>query len=323
MTQDRVPVAVVQAGSCGFDTPATLEKFAALAADAAREGAALAVFPEAFIGGYPKGIDFGTRLGTRSPEGREVFRRYFEAAIALPGPELETLQKAAKATGLHIVAGVIERAGGTLYCTAVFLGPDGHYLGKHRKLMPTALERVVWGMGDGSTMPVFETPLGRIGAAICWENYMPLYRSHLYAQGIELYCAPTVDEREVWQASMRHIATEGRCFVLSACQHLRRRDLPTDLDCAPGNDPDTVLISGGSVIVSPMGEVLAGPVRDRDAMLLAELDRRAVARGKFDLDVAGHYARTDIFRFEVDTRAKPAAAGTDIAVPGRQCEDKS
>lgn len=306
-TDTNVTAAVVQAGSCGFDTPATLEKFAARAEEAAGKGAQLAVFPEGFIGGYPKGIDFGARLGSRSAAGRDVFRRYHAGAIALPGPELETMQAAAERAGLYIVAGVIERDGGTLYCTAVFLGPDGAYLGKHRKLMPTALERVVWGCGDGSTMPVLETPLGRMGAAICWENMMPLYRAHLYAQGIQLYCAPTVDEREAWQASMRHIAWEGRCFVLAACQHLRRRDLPADLDCAPGNDPETVLIRGGSVIVSAMGEVLAGPVYEQDAVLTAQLDPGEIARGKYDLDVAGHYARADVFDLRVDTRAKPVS----------------
>jgi len=305
MTQESIIAAVVQAGSCGFGTSATLEKFADLAAEAARKGAQLAVFPEAFIGGYLKGIDFGVRMGLRSAEGREIFRRYHAGAITLPGPELEKMQAAAEQTRLYIVAGVIERDGGTLYCTAVFLGPDGAYLGKHRKLMPTALERVVWGCGDGSTMPVVETPLGRMGAAICWENYMPLYRAHLYGQGVEFYCAPTVDERDQWQSSMRHIAVEGRCFVLSSCQHLRRCDLPDDLDCAPGNDPETVLIGGGSVIVSPMGEVLAGPIYDEDAVLTAELDLGDIARGKYDLDVAGHYARADVFDLRVDTREKP------------------
>lgn len=300
--------AVIQAGSCGFDTARTLDKFADLAGDAARRGARLAVFPEAFIGSYPKGIDFGARLGSRSAAGRDVYRRYHAAAIELPGRDLERMQKAAKAAAMHIVAGVIERDGGTLYCTAVFLGPDGRFLGKHRKLMPTALERLVWGFGDGATMQVIETPLGRIGAAICWENYMPLYRAHLYAGGMTIHCAPTVDEREEWQASMRHIALEGRCHVLSACQHLRRSDLPDDLDCLQGNDPATVLIRGGSAIFSPLGRCLAGPVHDEDAILTAEIDPGEVVRGKFDLDVAGHYARPDIFRLLVDTAPKPVAA---------------
>lgn len=304
MAQRYVRAAVVQAGSVGFNTARTLDKLADLASQAARHGAELAVFPEAFVGGYPKGIDFGVRLGSRSDEGREVFRRYFDAAVPVPGPETERIGALAEKTGLHLVVGVIERAGGTLYCTALFFAPDGRLLAKHRKLMPTALERVVWGMGDGSTMPVADTALGRIGAAICWENYMPLYRSHLYAKGVALYCAPTVDDRDRWQASMRHIALEGRCFVLAACQHLRRRDLAEGLHPIQGEDPDAALIRGGSVIVSPLGQVLAGPVYDEDAVLTAELDMADIARGKYDLDVAGHYARPDVFRLEVDEASR-------------------
>lgn len=291
---------VVQAGSCGFETGKSLEKLADLTADAARQKASLVVFPEAFIGSYPKGIDFGARLGSRSMEGRDQFQRYFDAAISIPGPQMEHLASIAVDHGIYLVVGVIERDGGTLYCTALTIGPDGTLLAKHRKLMPTALERLVWGFGDGSTMDVVETPLGQIGTAICWENYMPLYRSHLYAQGVTLYCAPTVDDREEWQASMRHIALEGRCFVLSACQYLERSDLPADLDCREGNDPEISLIKGGSVIISPLGTCLAGPVYGKETVLVAELDRRDLARGKFDLDVAGHYGRPDVFRLSVN-----------------------
>ena len=303
-----IKAAVVQAGACGFDRDASLDKLEGLAAEAARGGASLAVFPEAFVGGYPKGIDFGVRLGSRSDAGREQFHRYYHGAIELPGPAVARLGEIAASLQMVLVVGVVERDGGTLYCTVVFIAADGRYLGKHRKLMPTALERVVWGCGDGSTMPVSDTSLGRLGAAICWENYMPLYRAHLYAQGIELYCAPTVDERDQWQASMRHIACEGRCFVLSACQYLRRGDLPEDLDCAQGNDPETTLIRGGSVIVSPLGEVLAGPVYDQETVLIAELDLDDIVRGKFDLDVAGHYARGDVFRLYVNEMAQPVVA---------------
>jgi len=244
-------VAVVQAGSVLFDTPQTLEKLRRFAAEAADGGARLAVFPEAFIGGYPKGVDFGARVGSRSPEGREWFRRYYESAIAVPGPETEAIAEIAARHALHLVVGVIERAGGTLYCTALFFGPDGHLLGKHRKLMPTAMERLIWGMGDGSTLPVLDTPVGRIGAVICWENYMPLLRTAMYTQDIELYCAPTVDDRDVWVATMRHIAVEGRCFVLSACQYLTRADCPDDYQPIQGDDPSAVLIRGGSTTSRP------------------------------------------------------------------------
>jgi nitrilase len=299
--------AVIQAGSLCFDTAATMEKLAGLAADAAKAGAKIAVFPEAFIGGYPKGADFGARVGMRSEAGRDWFARYFEAAIEIPGPEMAQLQTLAAELRLALVVGIIERGGATLYCTVAFIDGQGRYLGKRRKLMPTAMERLIWGFGDGSTTSVFEMGGRKVGAAICWENYMPLLRTWLYAQGVELYCAPTVDDRDQWQSAMRHIGYEGRCFVLSACQFSRRADYLADYECEQGNDPATVMIRGGSVIVSPFGEVLAGPLYGKEGILVADLDITAIARGKFDLDVVGHYARPDVFSLTVDTAPKPAA----------------
>jgi len=267
-----------------FDADASAAKAEGLLAEAAARGAKLAVFPEAFIGGYPKGEDFGARVGSRTPEGRKLFRRYFEGAIAVPGPETARIGEAAKAHGMWVVIGVIERDGGTLYCTALFFAPDGTLAGKHRKVMPTAMERLIWGFGDGSTLPVIETGFGRMGAVICWENYMPLLRTAMYRQGIQLYCAPTVDDRETWALSMRHIALEGRCFVLSACQYTEK-------------------IRGGSVIVGPLGAVLAGPCYGGEEILTAEIDTGEIAEGKFDFDVTGHYGRPDIFRLDVRTEA--------------------
>ena len=252
------------------------------------------------MGGYPKGMQFGTSLGVRTPEGREQFRRYFDNAIDVPGPATERIGQVALDNRLFLVVGVIERAGGTLYCTALFFGPTGQLLGKHRKLMPTALERVIWGCGDGSTLPVLDTPLGKLGAVICWENYMPLLRAAMYANGIQLYCAPTVDDRDSWIPSMQHIAYEGRCFVLSACQVLRRRDCPADYGGVLGDDPDQVLIRGGSCLVSPFGQLLAGPYYNEETILSAEIDPAEIVRGKFDLDVTGHYARADIFQLRVN-----------------------
>ena len=294
-----VRAAVVQNASVVFDADATLEKLHVLTAEAAREKAELVVFPEAFVSGYPKGLDFGARLGSRTPEGREAFRRYWDSAIEVPGPGTDRLASAARAHRVHLVVGVIERDLGTLYCTALFFAPDGRLLGKHRKLMPTALERIVWGFGDGSTMPVFDTPLGKLGAVIFWENYMPLLRTHMYAQGIQLYCAPTADDRETWLSTVRHIALEGRCFVLSACQFLTRADYPAGPD-RPGRDADEVLMRGGSCIVSPLGTVLAGPNFEGPTILIADLDLADVIRGKYDLDVVGHYARPDVFRLQVN-----------------------
>ncbi|MBY0559614.1 carbon-nitrogen hydrolase family protein [Hyphomicrobium sp.] len=305
-----IKAAVVQAAPVLFDTPKTLSKLANLTREAAGKGAELVVFPEAFVGGYPKGLDFGARLGMRSLEGREDFRRYHESAIDLPGPEAARLGEIARDNRIHLVVGIIERDGGTLYCTAVTYAPSGELISRHRKLMPTALERLVWGFGDGSTIGVVDTPLGRIGSVICWENYMPLLRTAMYAQGIELYCAPTVDDRDTWLPTMRTIALEGRCFVISACQYFTRGDGPPDYRPIHGDNPETVLIRGGSCIVDPLGNILVEPDFTGETIQVAELDRRIIARGKYDLDVVGHYARPDIFRLSVDTRAKPVVAFT-------------
>jgi nitrilase len=303
--------AVVQAAPVVFERERTLQKVMDLSADAGRRGARLIVFPEAFVSAYPKGLDFGARVGSRTPEGRDDFLRYWESAVDVPGPAVDALGAAARSASAHLVIGVIEREGGTLYCTVLFLGPDGRLLGKHRKLMPTAAERLVWGFGDGSTMPVLDTPLGKLGAVICWENYMPMLRMHMYGKGIELYCAPTADDRETWLGTMRHVALEGRCFVLSACQHLRRRDCPEPYPAVQGDNPDTLLLAGGSSIVDPLGNVLAAPVFGQDALLTAEIDRAQIPRSKYDFDVVGHYARPDIFRLLVDERARPPVASLE------------
>ena len=297
-------IAVIQAATCLFDTPATLAKLARLAAKAAEQGARLALFPEAFVGGYPRGMDFGARVGFRSPEGRNWFARYHASAIDVPGPECEAIAEVARLHALHLVVGVIERERGTLYCTVLFFAPDGALLGKHRKLMPTAMERIIWGQGDGSTIPVITSDIGKIGAVICWENYMPLLRMAMYGQGVELYCAPTVDDRDTWALSMRHIAFEGRCFVASAVQYMTRDDAPAD--CPIEGRPGEVLIRGGSIIVGPLGEVLAGPVYGEEAVLCAEIDLAALPRAKYDFDVVGHYSRPDVFSLGVDTRARPS-----------------
>ncbi|MHA6695079.1 carbon-nitrogen hydrolase family protein [Homoserinimonas sp. A520] len=297
-------VAVAQVGSRVFDTPATMQRLRDLVADATAQQVEFLVFPEAFIGGYPKGLDFGAVVGSRTPEGRDDYRRYFDSAVTVPGPETEEIGELAAAAGMTIVVGVIERDGGTLYCTAVYLGADGSLVGKHRKLMPTASERLIWGQGDGSTLEVFDSPAGRYAATICWENYMPQLRLATYEQGIQLWCAPTVDDREIWQSSMRHIAYEGRMFVLSACQYLTRADCPDDYDAVQGNDPETELIRGGSVIVSPLGEVLAGPVYGKSTLLVADIDLADQVRGKYDLDVTGHYSRPDVFQLSVNTEPR-------------------
>jgi nitrilase len=302
--ENCVKVAVVQAAPVAFDRDQTLEKVRALAAEAAGQGARVVLFPEAFVSAYPRGLDFGATVGDRSPQGREDFRRYWESSVDVPGPAVDSLGRSARDHRIYLVIGVIERDRGTLYCTVLFFAPTGAFLGKHRKIMPTGSERLVWGFGDGSTMPVFDTPLGKLGAVICWENYLPLMRAAMYAKGIEIYCAPTADSRDSWIATLRHIAVEGRCFVLGANQFARRRDYPADYRLPNGDDPDAVLSRGGSCIVDPFGNFLAGPNFDGQAILLAEIDRRQIVRGKYDLDVVGHYARPDIFQLQVDERQK-------------------
>ena len=294
-------VAVVQAAAAGFDLDAGLDKVARLAGQARDGGAQLALFPEAFLPGYPRGMSFGAVVGNRTPEGRDHFRRYWEASVDVPGAAVDRLAQIAADAALFLVVPVVERDGGTLYCTALFFSPEG-YLGKHRKLMPTAAERNVWGFGDGSTLPVFETPLGRLGAVICWENYMPLLRMAMYAKGVQIWCAPTADGRDTWLPTMQHVALEGRCFVLSCNQYTRRRDFPRDLPNELAENLDDVVATGGSCIIGPLGQVLAGPARDGEEILFADLDRGDIARGKFDFDVVGHYARPDVFRLTVDER---------------------
>jgi nitrilase len=285
-----IKIAVAQVGSMLFGTPLTLSRVEALCREAGIADVRLLVFPEALLGGYPKGMTFGATVGNRTDAGREHFRRYSIAAIHCPGPETEALASWAKDLNLHIVIGVVERESGTLYCSSLLFSPEHGLISKHRKLIPTGTERLIWGMGDGSTMQVTETELGRIGMAICWENYMPLYRQHLYNQGIQLWCAPTVDAREIWRSSMRHIAYEGRCFVLSPCQFLTKADWPENMRETGGE------INGKSIIVSPTGEIIAGPAESTQ-LLFADLDLDDIPRGKFDLDVAGHYNRPDVFTF--------------------------
>jgi nitrilase len=297
-----IRVAVVQAAPVAFDRECTLAKVRSLTRDAAGKGARLVVFPEAFVSAYPRGMTFGAVIGNRTAEGREWYRRYWESSVDVPGPAVDALADIARESETHLVIGVIERDGGTLYCTALFFAPNGEYLGKHRKLMPTASERLVWGQGDGSTMPVFDTDVGRIGAAICWENYMPLYRTALYAKGVQLYLAPTADSRASWVASMQHIAVEGRCFVLSSNQFARRSDYPTDYPGELPSDPGAIVTPGGSCIVNPLGALIAGPVYDEEAILTADIDLDDIVRGKLDLDVVGHYARPDVFQLTVNER---------------------
>ncbi|MFL9935263.1 nitrilase [Paraburkholderia sp. RL18-103-BIB-C] len=294
-----VRVAIAQVGSQISDTLKTLDDIEVWCAQVQKQDIEFLVFPEAYIGGYPKGLDFGARVGSRIAEGRDEFLRYWQSAVEIPGPETDRIGSFAEALKAYLVVGVIERQGGTLFCTAVHFSPDGQLLGKHRKLMPTASERLICGCGDESTIHLAGSPYGRFGVAICWENYMPSFRSASYAQGIRRWCAPTVDDRDIWKSTMRQIAYEGGCFVLSACQYATRANVPDEYACIQGNAPETVLIQGGSVIVSPLGEILAAPLHDTEGLLFANIDSDDCERGKLDLDVVGHYARPHVFDLRV------------------------
>lgn len=311
-----VKTTVVQTASIMFDAEATAVKACDLIAEAADQQANLILFPEAFIPGYPRGLSFGTVVGSRSPEGRETWQAYWAEAIKAPGPIIEQIGQAARAARAYVAIGVIERdsqfSGGTLYCTLLYFGPDGRLLGKHRKLKPTAAERLIWGEGDGSDLTVIDSEYGKIGGLICWENYMPLARMAMYGKGVQIYLAPTADARESWQATMRHIALEGRCFVLGCNQFVTKAMYPADLPgIADLADQPEVMCRGGSVIVNPLGEVIAGPLWDEEGILYADLDMAEVARGKLDFDVTGHYARPDVFQLLVnEAPASPVSASS-------------
>lgn len=298
-----VTVAVVQAAPVPFDREASVDKVCELTQEAASHGARLILFPEAFVPAYPRGFSFGVTVGHRTPEGRRLWQRYVDNAVDVPSAATERLGKAAQEANAYLAVGVIERderSHGTLYCTLLYFGPDGRLLAKHRKLKPTAGERLVWGEGDGSTLAALDTEFGKVGGLICWENYMPLARMAMYQKGVEIYLAPTADARDTWQATLVHIALEGRCYVLGCNQFMTKEMYPTDL---PGYvelaDQPEVMCRGGSVIVSPMGKVIAGPLYGKEDILYAELDRGEVVQSKFDFDVVGHYARPDVFQFAV------------------------
>lgn len=297
-------VAVVQAGSVPFDPAATTKKALTLLSEAADNGASLVMFPEAFIGTYPKGLTFGSPVGRRTAEGRDEYLRYSQGAVTLDGPEVAAVCEAAAEHGVFVVMGVVERLGSTLYCTALLVHPVKGLVGHHRKVMPTGSERLVWGFGDGSTLPVVSSEVGAVGAVVCWENYMPLMRAAMYAQGVQVYCAPTADDRDSWQASMQHIALEGRCYVLSACQFITRGAFGDDYPGVIGEHPDDVLMRGGSVVVGPLGEVLAGPLFGEEGILYADVSPEELTRSKLDFDPVGHYARPEVFSLTVDTRRK-------------------
>jgi len=301
-----VRVASVQASPVFLDRDATIDRVGELTAKAVVDGAQLVLFPEAFVPGYPDWV-----WRTTPWSDAEWYERLADQAVTVPGPATERLAEIASSNGTYLAVGVDERSatGGTIYNSLVYFGPDGRLLGCHRKLMPTGGERLAWGSGDGSTLTVFDTPFGRVGGLICWENYMPMARMAMYAQGVDILLAPTWDNSDVWVPTLRHIAKEGRCFVVgsTACQHGSdiSSELPGRVDLYPG-DQDDWMSRGNSTIVGPDGDLLAGPLVGTSGILVADVDLARIPPARRQFDPVGHYARPDVFTLHIDTRPKPA-----------------
>jgi nitrilase len=302
--------AAVQAAYVLMDREATTDKVVELIGTASGMGAELIVFPEVFVPGTPIWID-----SVPVWDGdEEWFARLVDQSVVVPSPTTERIADAAREAGAYVVVGVDEREphGTTIYNTLLYFGPDGRLLNKHRKLMPTGSERTVWGMGDGSMLDVVPTDLGRVGGLICWENYMPLARFHQYAQGVEIWVAPTLAQGDGWIATMRHIAREGRVWVIGVNPCVRRDQIPADFPDRERvwkvvDDETTEWVEpGNSVICNPNGEIVAGPLRQEEGILTAEIDLAAVASGRRLFDPVGHYHRPDVFQLSVDTRARHA-----------------
>ncbi len=289
----QVRVAIVQAEPVYLDLGASVARAVELTADAAARGARLVVFGETWLPGYPYWVYGAAYHGDASDA---AFARLWEESVEVPSPATDALAAAAAAHDVHIVIGIDERAGGTLYNSLLYLGPEG-VLGVHRKLVPTSAERTVWGQGDGSTLHVFDTPLGRLGGLVCWEHWMPLARQALHVAGEQIHVAlwPTVKESH--QLASRHYAFEGRCFVLAAGTLMRARDLPAEL--ASEGDPARWLLRGGSAIAGPDGAWITEPLFDEEAIVFANLELDAIDRERLTLDVTGHYSRPDVFEFRV------------------------
>lgn len=302
---DLVRVAAVQAAPVFLDRRATTEKAVALIGEAADQGAQLIVFPEAFIPAYPEWV---WRVRPWDERSTALQARLFDQSVIVGSRTTEVLADVARGRGVFVSIGVNERAerSTALFSTQLLFGPDGSVLSRHRKLMPTGAERLVWSMGDGSALEVISTPMGRIGTLTSWENYMPLARAALFAQGIDLYVAPTWDSSDVWPATLRHVAKEGRVFVVGANSLLRGSDIPEHLPYRNDlyGDDDDWLALGNSAIVSPEGELLAGPLQREEGILYAEIDIQAARTARHQFDPFGHYARPDVLRLFVDVEAR-------------------
>jgi nitrilase len=305
MTAEPVTVAAVQAAPVFLDRDATIDKACELVGEAARHGAGLVVFPEAFVPGYPEWV-----WRTRAWRDDAWYACLLDQAVTVGSDATDRLAEAARLSEAWVAIGIneLDDASSTIFNSLLYLAPDGTIAGCHRKVMPTGGERTVWGTGDGSTLDVFETRFGRLGGLLCWENYMPLARAAMYAQRIDVYLAPTWDNADAWVATLRHIAREGRTFVIGTNSCIRAGDIGRDL---PGRDElygsdDLWLSRGNTAIVGPDGEIIAGPLTETEGILYAELDVTVAHRSRRQFDPVGHYARPDIFHLDVDARPKRA-----------------
>ena len=296
----RIKVGVIQDCPVFFDKEKTIEKIETITREYAGEGCNLLVFPESFIPGYPRAFTFGATIGNRTDEGRKLYMEYHKNSLDLESSDLKKLERLAKTTGAYLVIGVTEKEKhhGSLYCSMLYISPARGLLGVHRKIKPTGTERVVWSEASGESLVTFQTKLGKLGGLLCWENYMPLARMAMYNKGVEIYIAPTADARDEWITTMKHIALEGRCFVLGCNQYVTKSMYPEKFQALLAQAPED-LCRGGSIIVSPLGKVVAGPLFDRPGVLMAELDLDEISQSKLDFDVIGHYSRSDIFDFSV------------------------
>ena len=296
----KVKVAVVQESPVFFDKEKTLQKLEKIVREQAQKGCRLIIFPESFVPGYPRGFDFGAKIGSRTDEGRQLYADYTANSIDLESEDRSRLENLAAAQNTYLVIGVTEKqhTNGSLYCSMLYISPTKGLLGVHRKIKPTGTERLIWAEADGESLVVFDTKIGKLGGLICWENYMPMARMSMYQKGVEIYIAPTADSREEWTATMKHIALEGRCFVLGCNQYFTKSMYSTKYFDSVKDEPEH-MCAGGSIIVSPLGKVIAGPLFKKAGVLTAELDLEEVTKSKLDFDVIGHYARNDIFNLSV------------------------
>ncbi|MEM9649902.1 MAG: carbon-nitrogen hydrolase family protein [Bacteroidota bacterium] len=296
----KVKVGLIQDSPVFFDKEKTMDKVEQLTKKYAKQGCKLLVFPESFIPGYPRGFSFGAKIGSRTDDGRKLYSEYYKNSIDLESDDVKRLEKLSRQEKVYLVMGITEKqsTNGSLYCSILYISPTDGLLGVHRKIKPTGSERIVWGEADGESLVTFKTEIGKIGGLICWENYMPLARMSMYKKGVEVYIAPTADSRDGWTATMQHIALEGRCFVLGCNQYFTKSMYPDAYQSLVADEPENIC-PGGSVIVSPLGKIIAGPLFHKAGALIAELDLEEINLSKLDFDAIGHYSRNDIFKFEV------------------------